>query len=298
MELNFSLADIPPYVIHIIGALLILLVAYIIHRIVKGIIRNRLTKSKADASEYKTNYKFLNNASALLIYTVAVVSILYSVPELRVYGATLFASAGVLTVILGFASQEALSNIVGGVFIVIFKPFRIGDIVEIGTLQGEVEDITLRHTVIKNWENKRIIIPNSTISRETLINWNVGDTKMCTLLDIGISYDSDIDLAKKIMLEEIMAHPLRIDPRTAKDKREGKPEVPMRLKEYADSAIVLRAFVWSKEPFHSFQIKSDLLTTIKKRFDAEGVEIPFPYRTVVFKDKDKDTNKDQVIKGE
>ncbi len=294
MEFNFTLADIPPYVIHLTGGVLILLVAFFIHRITKRVIRKQLTKSTSEASDYKTNYKFLNNASALLIYTVAVISILYSVPALRAYGAGIFASAGVLTVILGFASQEALSNIVGGVFIVIFKPFRIGDIVQIGTLEGEVEDITLRHTVIKSWENKRIIIPNSTISRETLINWNVGDARMCTLLDIGISYDSDIDLAKSIMLEEILAHPLRIDVRTAKDKRDEKPEVVMRLKEYADSAIVLRAFVWTKEPYHAFQIKSDLLTTIKKRFDTEGVEIPFPYRTVVFKDRYKEEKKQET----
>ena len=123
-----------------------------------------------------------------------------TIPKLKSLGVTIFAGAGILAAIIGFASQAAFSNIVSGIFIVIFKPFRVGDIVKISNLySGIVEDITLRHTVISDFENKRLIIPNSVISAETIHNSNILDNKICNHIWYGISYDSDVDLATSII---------------------------------------------------------------------------------------------------
>ena len=104
-----------------------------------------------------------------LIYTIGIIAIVYSIPSVNHIGKTLFAGAGIFSTILGFASQQAFSNIMGGIFLVLFKPFRIGDLIKVGTLnEGYVEDITLRHTVIKDFDNKRIVFPNSLISTETI----------------------------------------------------------------------------------------------------------------------------------
>lgn len=93
-------------------------------------------------------------------------------------GATLFAGAGIFAAIIALASQQALSNIISGIFIVISKPFRVGDYIELSILhRGTVEDITLRHTVIRDIQNNRIIVPNSKINSETIVNYHLNDER-------------------------------------------------------------------------------------------------------------------------
>lgn len=206
------------------------------------------------------------------------------IPQLRVVATTIFAGAGVLAIAIGFASQQALANIVGGIFIVIFKPYKITDRVELrGTMNGIVEDINLRHTVIRNFQNQRIIIPNSVISNEILINSNYEDDRITKWIDMGISYDSDIDLAKKIMAEEVTAHPLFVDARTEEQIENGEPLVNVRVIAMGESSVNLRAWATTKDAADAFVLGCDLLESIKKRFDKEGVEIPFPHRTIVEK---------------
>ena len=156
--------------------------------------------------------------------------------------------------------------------------------IKVGTLEyGIVEDITLRHTVIINFENKRIIVPNSVISAETIVNDNIEDSKVCRYIEIGISYDSDVDLALKIMEEEGAKHPDCIDARTEEQITAGEHKVNTRLLTFGDFSVNLRAYVWSNDPTKVYQMHSDINRAIKKRFDNEGIEIPFPYRTIVYK---------------
>ena len=233
-----------------------------------------------------TNLKFLKRGINVLIYLVGIGFSIYVVPEFRVIAKGMFASAGLLAIAVGFAAQQALSNIVSGVFIVIFKPYKIGDRLSIQTdLNGVVEDINLRHTVIRNFENKRIIIPNSVISNEVLINSNYGDDKIIKWIDFSISYDSDIDLARKIMKEEVEAHPNFIDGRNEEQIAAEEEIIPVRLISFGDSSVNLRAWVWAEDPPKAFVMGTDLNESIKKRFDKEGIEIPFPYRTLVYKEK-------------
>lgn len=237
------------------------------------------------------NLKFLKRGVTVLIYIVGIGVAIYIVPELRGIAKGMFASAGLLAIAIGFAAQQALANIVSGIFIVIFKPYKIGDRLTVQTtLSGVVEDINLRHTVIKNFENKRIIIPNSVISNEVLINSNYGDDKIIKWIDFGISYDSDIDLARKIMKEEVEAHPNFIDGRNEEQKADNEELIPVRLVSFGDSSVNLRAWVWAEDPPKAFIMGTDLNESIKKRFDKEGIEIPFPYRTLVYKEKKEEKN--------
>ena len=100
---------------------------------------------------------------------------------------------------------------------------------------------------------------------------------------MGISYDSDVELATKIIQEEAMKHPHCIDNRDEEEKASGWPQVNVRLMEFGSSSINLRAYVWTDDPFNAIQMHSDINKAIKKRFDEEGVEIPFPYHTIVYK---------------
>ena len=150
-------------------------------------------------------------------------------------------------------------------------------------MTGIVEDITLRHTVLRNFENQRIIVPNSIISEEILVNPDFINDRICKWIDIGISYDSDIDLAKEIMRDEVERHPSYLDPRSPEDIEAGEPKVVVRVLSLGEYSVNLRAWAWAKDSPEGFAMSCDLYESIKKRFDREGVEIPFPYRTLVIK---------------
>ena len=102
---------------------------------------------------------------------------------------------------------------------------------------------------------------------------------------MGISYDSDVDLAMEIMRDEALKHPSCRDFRTAEDIAEGRNKVIVRLIGFGDSSVNLRAYVWADDPISGFVMKTELFKSIKERFDAEGIEIPFPYRTIVYKNE-------------
>lgn len=231
-----------------------------------------------------TNLKFLRYVALIAIYVVGALFAVIAFPSLRGVAQTALGGAGVLALIAGVASQEALANLVGGVFIISFKPFKIGDAIEVtNTMVGTVVDITLRHTVIRNFENKMIVIPNSIINKEKLINYDLGDRRTCDRIEIGISYDSNVTLAREIMHQECESHPLSIDHRSALDRRNHKPKVRTALTRYNDSSVTVRAWVWAANFSDAFDLRCDVLETIKHRFEQEGIELPFPYRTVVFK---------------
>lgn len=232
-----------------------------------------------------TNYVFLKHVITAIIYIVGFSWAFYRIEPLRAIASSLLAGAGILAVVVGFASQHALSNVISGLFIVMFKPFRVNDIVTLvsNNQTGVIEEITLRHVVIRDFQNRRLVIPNSIMSDEIILNANMTDDRINRWIEIGISYDSNIDLARSILREEIMKHPLYIDGRTPEQIKEGVKEVPVRLTSLGDFSLNLRANAWANDPIHSFQMACDVLESTKKRYDQEGVEIPFPYRTVVYK---------------
>lgn len=250
----------------------------------------KLTIKKRTANNSDTtSLKFFRYVLIISIYFIGLLLITLAFPSLRNIAQTALGGAGILAIVLAVASQEALSNIIGGFLIILFKPYKIGDVIKIdATLVGTVKDITLRHTSIQNFDNQMIVIPNSIINKEKLINANLGELKSCERIEIGISYDSDVDLAKKIMQEECEKHPLLIDNRTNKQIEQGVPLVKTAITELGDFAVTVRAWAWVNNLMDAYQIRWDIYENVKKRFDKEGIEIPFPYRTIVMK---KDDNK-------
>ena len=244
----------------------------------------RFEKSRASTDiEDPTNYRFLYYALIALIYVTGISLAIWNIPSLRHVAQSLLASAGILAIVIGFASQQALGNIISGIFLVIFKPYRINDRITVkDTLSGIVEDINLRHTIIRNFENQRIVIPNAIISNEVLVNSNYNDDKVCRFIEVGISYGSDIDKAKQIIAEEITNHPSNIDVRTAEEVESGVPRVTVKVLMLAESSVNLRGWAWAADPAGGFVMQCDVLESIKKRFDREGIVIPFPQRTISY----------------
>lgn len=263
----------------------ILVGAFILNRVVIWLMNRSLDTAADKLKVDRTKFKFFKHFTSVTIWIIAIGAIIYMVPRFKALALTMFAGAGILVAIIGFAAQQAFSNIINGVFIVFSKPYRIGDLIKIrGDLYGVVEDITLRHTIINNFENKRVIIPNAVMGSEVIENATIQDFEVCRWIEVGISYDSNVDLAIKIMQEESLKHPQAIDMRSAEEKKKGiLPAVEVRLLSFGDSSVNLRACVWTKDPYNAIKMHSDINYAIKNRFDKEGIEIPFPYRTVVFK---------------
>ncbi len=260
-----------------------ILLATIVKRAFSGYIK----RSSRELDNDPTNYKFLQHALVAVIYLSGFSFAFWNIPLLQHIAQSALAGAGILAIAVGFASQQALGNVISGLFIVMFKPYRINDRILVrNDLRGIVEDINLRHTVIRNFENQRIIIPNSIISNEVLVNSNFEDDKICKFMEFGISYGSDLDLAKKIMKDEAEAHPNCIDNRSQEDIENCVPKVTVRLVMFAESSVNLRAWVWAADPPSAFVMGCDLNESIKKRFDAEGIVIPFPQRTISYLDKE------------
>lgn len=280
--MKFDLVVLLPFIVS--GAILV--GTAIVATVFSKLFNRFMLRNSEIVKSNPTNYRFIRHTVIALIYIIGFSWAVYHIPSLRTVASSLLAGAGILAVAIGFASQQALSNIISGIFVVIFKPYRINDRIIIkDTLQGIVEDITLRHTVIKDLENRRIVIPNSIISNDIIVNIDLNDMRVCRLLNIGISYDSDIELARKIIKEEALNHRFFIDQRTRQQIDEGMELVPVRLISYGQSSIDLRAWVWANNAPDGFVMHCELLENIKKRFDAEGVEIPFSYQTLVFKNK-------------
>jgi len=243
-------------------------------------VRRLSTRDKGDV----TLYKYLNYLVTALVYLFGIILIALAFPALRNFAAAAGASAGAIALVAGVASQEGISNLVGGLFIAFFKPFRIGDVVKIGAdIMGVVEDVNLRHTVINNFQNKRIVIPNAIVNKENIINYYLGEYKNCEWIEVGISYASNIDKAMQIMREVCEAHPHCLDNRTEKEKQKDAPIVDVQVIRLGSSSVDLKAWVWAASYLTGFKMRNQLYKSIKEQFDKEGIEIPFPHTSLVFK---------------
>lgn len=261
----------------------LILFTFLMAYLVNGFFRRLIRKSTIIMRNDPTNYQFLRHAVTGLIYLIGFSIAIYSLPDLRALASSLLAGAGILAVALGFASQHALSNIISGVFIVIYKPFRVNERIEIHNMIGVIEDITLRHTVIRDFQNRRIIIPNALISDEIILNADFEDDRICKHLEVVISFESDLLKAKEIMRDEVTKHPLHIDSRTSAEIEEGKDEVPVRVLNLGPEGVRIRAWAWTSNAADAFLMSCEFFESIKIRFDQEGVELAYPHRVLINK---------------
>ncbi len=270
----------------VVFSIFVLIIAFLIGRILRFVVGRFFKAAARKLKVDPTQYNFFKNAIDSVVFLIAIVIIFRSIPSLRSVGNTLLTGAGILAAIVGFASQQAFSNIISGIFIVIFKPFSVGDRVKIGELYtGDVEDITLRHVVIKDFENKRIIIPNAVISNEVIVNSTITDEKVCIFIEFSISLQSNIEHAQKIIQEEALKHPLCIDNRLEAELAKGEHAVMVRVMGFTDIGTQLRAYAWANNPTDGFDLKCDLNKTVKERFETEGVEMAMPLRILSYKNQ-------------
>jgi len=179
--------------------------------------------------------------------------------------------AAAATLAIGFAMQDVLKNFVSGVFIFTDEPFRIGDWIEWDGHSGIVEDISLRVTRVRTFDNELLTVPNSDLTDEVIKN-PVANKQLRVQVTFGIGYDDDIDRATEIIVEEAENHEDILD----------EPAPSVRLTELGDSSVGLTSRIWIDNPSRSdfVKIRGDYVHTVKERFDEEGINIPYPNRTL------------------
>ncbi len=268
---------------HMIAAGLIIVFTIIVRWSFSRMFKAFIRRSTAQMKNNPTNYRFLRHTIEAVIYIVGFSAAIYAIPSLRTLAGSLLAGAGILAVIVGFASQQALSNTISGFFIVLFKPFRVNERIFLrdNKARGVVEDITLRHTVIRDFENRRIVIPNSVISQELLINADYKDKRICKHFNFRVGLNSNVKKVRQIIQEEALRHPNCIDGRTPEQKKNGEAKVVVRVTEIGEYAIEMRAWVWAENFVNAFTLSCDLYESILERFREEGIEIPVPYRHII-----------------
>lgn len=252
----------------------VLVLAILVNALSRRFFDHRLRQ--ALDSEQRTGITFLRNAVKAAIAIVAAILIIYSIPPLRSLAVGVLAGASILAAILGFASQKAFSNIVSGVFIVLFKPFRVDDIIKIRGEIGTIEDITLRHTVIRALENKRLIYPNSVIDSEPIINWTIRDEKAQKFMFISIGFEANLDRAVEIIKEEAGRHPDLLDLRTDEEKANGAALIDVPVLDFQHAMVNFRIPLWARDLPTAMRLTWDVHRAIKLRFDEEGIPMGRP----------------------
>ena len=230
----------------------------------------------ADKTETKIDnilFELFNRFSGAVIYCVAVV---LALDILGVNVMPFVAGAGVLGVAVGFAAKDTLSNLIAGVLLIIDRPFEIGDRIEIWSAPagsatwGDVIDIGLRATKIKTTDNIIIVIPNNEIMKRDIVNYTLISTKIRVRINIGVAYDTKIELAKKVILE--------VASRLDWVLQDPAPRVVVR--NFGESAIDLQLRVWIQNARQRMNTISAITDQVKSAFDQEGIEIPFPKRDI------------------
>ena len=175
---------------------------------------------------------------------------------------------GFLSVGIGFGMQNLTSNFISGLILLFEQHIQVGDRVTVSDIEGNVVEINIRSTTIRSLNNIAIIVPNSEFIQATVINWSHGDPKTRLEIDVGVSYDSDLDLVIQSLKEVANEHPLLL-----KD-----PEPNVWLLSFGDSAWNLQLLVWVDSPKIRRQVTSDINCAIVRKFRDHNIEIPFPQR--------------------
>lgn len=249
------------YGMKVVGAIIIL----IIGRIVVGFLTSLLKKVLKKAGTEETVLKFVVTLTKIVLIMFVLLAALNT---LGVETASIIAVIGAAGLAVGFALQGSLSNFASGIMLIVFRPITKDDLVEVAGHLGFVREVHIFHTILVTFENKRVIIPNSKITSDSIVNFSAEGYIRCDMV-FGISYGDNIDKAKDI-LHEIM----RSDERVMKD-----PPYTVAVKTLNNSSVdfAVRPYVTVDD---YWGVYFDTTEKVKKAFDAQGVTIPFPQRDV------------------
>lgn len=262
MEEVESVADVLPFAVvqQWVFALLILIVGLLLARAVT----QALFKATIEVMG-------LDTATVLRRFGFYALALLVAMTALREVGfdlSVILGAAGILTVAVGFASQTSASNLISGIFLVAEKSFKIGDTIKIGEITGEVLSIDLLSVKLRQFDNIYVRIPNESLIKSNFSNLSHFPIRRLDL-QIGVAYKEDIKRVRELLMSVADAYPLCLD----------QPTPLVIFQGFGDSSLNLQFSVWA-ERTNFLALRNALPEAIKRSFDAEGIEIPFPHRTL------------------
>lgn len=249
------------YGLKVLAAVAIFIIGRWVAKGVRKLVERLMTKGKVDP----TLITFSSNMAYIGLLAFVVIAAL---GQLGIQTTSFIAILGAAGLAVGLALQGSLSNFAAGFLLIIFRPFKVGDLVEAAGVFGVVETIQIFTTQLKTPDNKTVIVPNAKLTDDNIVNWTVKGTRRVDMV-FGIGYEDDIDKARSLMADII-----------AEDTRILKtPEPQISVSELADSSVNFVVRPWVKVEDY-WGVFFDLTEKIKKAFDANDISIPFPQRDV------------------
>ena len=227
-----------------------------------------LTKKALQSSKFRLSTLLTEMVVKSIKNLVIIFGILVALSQVGISLGPLLAGLGIAGFIIGFALQDTLSNFASGMLILIYRPFDVGDFVTAGGVTGKVGHMSLVNTTFKTIDNQVLVVPNNLIWQSVITNVTAQRLRRVDLL-FGVSYSDDIEKVEKVLAEIVEAHELILE----------TPEPVIKLHELADSSVNFVCRPWVKTDDY-WDVYWDMLRTVKMRFDAEGISIPFPQREI------------------
>ena len=251
-------------------AILVFVLFWIAAGIGRGLVRRALARSKVQMSHLARDF-FIKTTGRIIL----LLGLIVAIAQLGVQVGPVLAGLGIAGFVIGFALQDTLSNFASGMMILIYRPFDVGDVIEAGGVMGKVHEMNLVSTMVLTFDNQLLVVPNTQIWGGVIRNVTHQDTRRVDLV-FGIGYSDDIPHAEKVLTEIVESH----------EKVMKDPEPVVRLHELADSSVNFVVRPWAKTDDY-WDVYWDITREVKRRFDEEGISIPFPQRDVhVFRDED------------
>lgn len=255
------------YSMKIVAAILVLMIGKWISRKISDLIAKILEKNKVDV----TLVGFLSN---IIYYALVIMVVIAAAGQLGINTTSFLTIVGAAGLAVGLALKDSLSNFAAGVMLILFRPFKVGDVVNAGGVVGKVESINIFNTILNTPDNQRVIVPNNNITSNVITNVTANATRRVDMI-IGIGYGDNIKDAKDILTALVSA-----DDRILKD-----PAPTIAVSELGDSSVNLVVRPWVKTSDY-WDVYFQLTETIKTTFDEKGISIPFPQRDVhIFNEK-------------
>jgi len=255
--------DVTFIIVNFIIILLIIIMTRAAARIVDRMLVNHIPRvvNRVEVKMDETVQLMIRRLVSATIYILGIMLIILQIPQLHNLATAMLAGAGIAGLAIGFAAKDSLSNFTSGIFIAIFQPFRVGDYVDFKGDYGQIEDLTLRHTVIRTSDNRRIIAPNNTMNTEAIINWSIREPEISWVVDFDLEKASDLDRARKIILEKVQANPMILKDRPV--------TVLLINSRYSELTLRLEFFVPGRNVAKG--IGCDIREAVKKEFEKQSI---------------------------
>lgn len=258
----FTLGKYTLTVYEVAGAVVLVLLGYLAVYVVRKLVY------RSERLDLGKKFAF----SQILKYLIVIITFFLVMRTLGVNISPLLVGSGAILVGIGLGLQNLFLDFISGIIILLDRTVRVGDVIDVDGTVGQVQEIQMRTTTVLTRDHKSIIFPNSVLTKDRLINFSHNDNHAAFDIEVGVHYDTDIATAERLMAEAAQEHPDVM----------AEPAPVIRLEHFGESALVLKMFYYSENLFRSPKVKSDIRKEILSKFRQNGINIPYPIRTLQF----------------